>query len=251
MAQKRMFSLNIVDTDSFIEMPISTRLLYYDFCMRADDDGFIDAPMKIIKMIGCTEDDLRVLIAKNYLIPFKNKVCVIRHWLIHNTIRKDRYNPTIHINEKNQLELDGKVYILRGKNDYGNRLATNWQPSIDKNSYNSNNSSTDMFRMTQDTFIKIFEVIEKEFGRTLSPLEIEMIRSWDYPFEILKLAVAEASTNGQFVIKYIDRILFNWKKANVRTVDDAKKYIENFNNRKMKSKSSTTNSDTSINYEVL
>ncbi len=226
MAQKRMLSMNIIDTDMFIQMPISARLLYYDFCMRADDDGFIDSPTKIMKMIGCTEDDLKILIAKNYLIPFKNKVCVIRHWLIHNTIRKDRYNPTIHLEERNQLLVNNKIYDFQGENVSGNHLATKWQPSIDKNSYNNSNN------ILEQPTENIFEIIEKEFGRLLSPLEIEMIRSWDYPIEILKLAVQEASTSGQFVIKYIDKILYNWSKANVRTVEDAKKYITNFRNRK-------------------
>ncbi|CCY79399.1 predicted protein [Mycoplasma sp. CAG:877] len=226
MAQKRMLSMNIIDTDMFIQMPISARLLYYDFCMRADDDGFIDSPTKIMKMIGCTEDDLKILIAKNYLIPFKNKVCVIRHWLIHNTIRKDRYNPTIHLEERNQLAINNKIYDFQGENVSGNHLATIWQPSIDKNSYyNSNN-------ILEQSTENIFEIIEKEFGRLLSPLEIEMIQSWDYPIEILKLAVQQASTSGQFVIKYIDKILYNWSKANVRTVEDAKKYIANFRNKK-------------------
>lgn len=226
MAQKRMLSMNIIDTDMFIQMPISARLLYYDFCMRADDDGFIDSPTKIMKMIGCTEDDFKILIAKNYLIPFKNKVCVIRHWLIHNTIRKDRYNPTIHLEERNQLLVNNKIYDFQGENVSGNHLATKWQPSIDKNSYNNSNN------ILEQPTENIFEIIEKEFGRLLSPLEIEMIRSWDYPIEILKLAVQEASTSGQFVIKYIDKILYNWSKANVRTVEDAKKYITNFRNRK-------------------
>lgn len=79
MADKRMFSKKIIDTDAFIEMPISARLLYYDFCMRADDDGFVDSPQKIIDMIGCSRDDLRILITKNYLIPFESRVCVVRH----------------------------------------------------------------------------------------------------------------------------------------------------------------------------
>ncbi len=226
MAQKRMLSMNIIDTDMFIQMPISARLLYYDFCMRADDDGFIDSPTKIMKMIGCTEDDLKILIAKGYLIPFKNKVCVIKHWLIHNTIRKDRYNPTIHLEERNQLFLNNKIYEFQDENMSGNHLATIWQPSIEKNSYNNSNN------ILEQPTENIFEIIEKEFGRLLSPLEIEMIRSWDYPIEILKLAVQEASTSGQFVIKYIDKILYNWSKANVRTVEDARRYIDNFRNRK-------------------
>lgn len=228
MAQKRMLSKSIVESDLFLDMPISARLLYYDFCIRADDDGFIDAPTKILKLIGCSEDDLRILIAKKYLIPFESKVCVITHWLIHNTIRRDRYNPTIHIDERNQLKVINKVYDFNDEYINGNHLATNWQPSIEENSSsNSNNISSEN---------NIHEIIEKEFGRTLSPMEYETINEWDYPIEILKLAVKEASTSGNFSIKYIDRIIFNWKKANIKSVNDVKVYISKFNEKKEKNR---------------
>lgn len=235
MSQKRMFSKQIIDTDLFLEMPLSTRLLYYDFCMRADDDGFIDSPKKIIKMIGCSEDDLKILITKNYLIPFESKVCVITHWLIHNTIRKDRYNPTIHVEERSQLNITDKIYQINKEKGSGNHLATNWQPSIEKNSSNNSNNKTEKnFEMPSEIFAEIFPIIEKEFGRTISPMEMEMIKTWDYPVDILKLAVSEASTNAQFSMRYIDRIIYKWKKANVRTFEDAKKYIKNFRDRKEK-----------------
>lgn len=122
--------------------------------------------------------------------------------------------------------------------------------NINNNSSNSNNNS----EYEIELFSQIFPVIENEFGRTLSPLESEMVKTWDYPIDILKLAVAEASTKGQFSIKYIDRIIFNWKKANVRTVYDVKKYIERFNNykerhnRQPKKRNETIGTD---GYEVL
>ena len=80
MAQKRMFSLSVVDTDKFLEMPISSRLLYYELGMRADDDGFVDNWKKILLFTGLKEDDLKVLIAKSFIIPFESGVIVIRHW---------------------------------------------------------------------------------------------------------------------------------------------------------------------------
>lgn len=106
MAQRRMFSMKVVDTDVFLEMPISARLLYYDLSMRADDDGFINCPRKIMKMIGCADDDIKLLIAKKYLIPFETGVCVIKHWHIHNLIRHDRYNETDCKIEKSQIFID-------------------------------------------------------------------------------------------------------------------------------------------------
>ena len=98
-----MFSLDIIDTDLFLEMPQSSRLLYYELCMRADDDGFVSSPKKIQKMVGCNEDDFKVLISKKFLIPFDTGVVVIRHWKIHNYIQKDRYKETIYLDEKSQL----------------------------------------------------------------------------------------------------------------------------------------------------
>lgn len=115
MAQRRMFSLKVIDTDEFLEMPISTRLLYYDLSMRADDDGFVSSPKKIQRMCGCRDDDLKLLIAKRYLIPFESGICVIKHWRLHNYIQRDRYNKTLYTEEFKKLnELDG-VYNMDTK----------------------------------------------------------------------------------------------------------------------------------------
>ena len=109
MAQRRMFSLKVIDTDLFLDMPISARLLYYDLSMRADDDGFVGSPKKIQRMIGCSDDDVRLLISKQFIIPFESGICVIKHWRIHNYIRADRHTGTIYKDEKEQLiENEGK-----------------------------------------------------------------------------------------------------------------------------------------------
>ena len=106
MARKRMFDLEIVDTDLFLEMPVSSQNLYFHLGMRADDDGFISNPKKIIRSIGASEDDLKILISKKFIIPFQNGLIVIRHWKINNYIRKDRYSETIYKEEKKQLNED-------------------------------------------------------------------------------------------------------------------------------------------------
>ena len=105
-----MFSLKIIDTDLFIEMPISARLLYYDLSMRADDDGFVASPKKIQRMTGCSGDDLKILITKQFIIPFESGICVIKHWRIHNYIQKDRYSETLYKDEMAQLEDSEGVY---------------------------------------------------------------------------------------------------------------------------------------------
>lgn len=126
MAERRMFAKTIIDSDSFIDMPVTARLLYYDLAMRADDDGFVNSPKKIMRMIGASQDDLSILLLKKFVIGFENGIVVIKHWKIHNYIRKDTYKPTNYIEEKQLLELDGKnAYTL--KND-GSRLSVD-EPS--------------------------------------------------------------------------------------------------------------------------
>ena len=113
MADKRMFSKTIVDSDAFLDMPLSTQALYFHFGMRADDDGFVNGPKKIQKMISASEDDIRVLIAKGFVIPFDSGVIVIKHWKMHNTLKSDRYKPTTHQEEKALLfEKPNKAYTL-------------------------------------------------------------------------------------------------------------------------------------------
>ena len=106
MADRRMFSKSIIDSDLFLDMPQSAQCLYFHLAMRADDDGFVNAPRKIQRMIGASEDDCRLLVSKQFLIPFETGVVVIRHWRIHNYIQKDRYKETMYQSEKSTLEQD-------------------------------------------------------------------------------------------------------------------------------------------------
>jgi hypothetical protein len=100
-----MFTQKIVDSDAFLDMPLSTQALYFHLNMRADDDGFINNPKKIMRMIGASEDDLKVLCLKRFVIPFESGVMVIKHWKMHNYIQKDRYKPTVYTEELALLEV--------------------------------------------------------------------------------------------------------------------------------------------------
>lgn len=95
MARKRMFTKSVVESDAFLSMPLSTQALYFHLNMKADDDGFVSNPKGIQRTIGAAEDDLKLLIMKGFLIPREHGVVVIKHWRMHNTIRWDRYTPTI------------------------------------------------------------------------------------------------------------------------------------------------------------
>ena len=105
MAERRMFAKTIIDSDAFLDMPLSTQALYFHLSMRADDDGFINNPKKIQRMVGGGDDDLKLLIAKRFIIPFESGIVVIKHWKIHNYIRSDRYKETVYKDEKAALTL--------------------------------------------------------------------------------------------------------------------------------------------------
>ncbi|KAF0354759.1 DNA replication protein [Pediococcus acidilactici] len=114
MAQRRMFSKKITDTDTFLDMPLSSQALYFHLNMHADDDGFVSNAKTIKRMIGSSDDDLKLLLAKQFIFAFESGVVVIKDWKIHNYIRKDTYNTTIYGNEKEQLEQDENgAYTLR------------------------------------------------------------------------------------------------------------------------------------------
>lgn len=113
MAERRMFAKKIIDSDDFLDMPLSTQALYFHLCMRADDDGFTASAKRIVKTIDAKDDDLKLLFAKNFIIPFETGIVVIKHWKIHNYIAKDRYRETMYVEEKSQLEVENNsVYTL-------------------------------------------------------------------------------------------------------------------------------------------
>lgn len=113
MAERRMFAKTIIDSDAFLDMPLSTQTLYFHLSMRADDDGFINNPKKIQRMIGASDDDLRLLIAKRFVLWFDSGVIVIKHWKIHNYIQKDRYKETVYQEEKALLSVkDNNAYTM-------------------------------------------------------------------------------------------------------------------------------------------
>lgn len=111
MAKRRMFSLDIVDTDAFLDMPTSSQNLYFHLGMRADDDGFVANPRRIAKVIGSSEDDLKILIAKRFLLAFDSGVVVIKHWKMNNYVPPDRYTPT-------NYQEEAKLLFIKNNKSY-------------------------------------------------------------------------------------------------------------------------------------
>ena len=114
MAERRMFAKSIIDSDAFLDMPLSAQALYFHLSIRADDEGFVGNPKRIRSMIGASEDDYKLLIIKRFLLVFPSGVVVIKHWKIHNYIQSDRCKPTTYMEERATLSLDGKkAYVER------------------------------------------------------------------------------------------------------------------------------------------
>lgn len=178
MANRRMFSADVVCTDRFVEMPSSTQALYFQLGMKADDDGFISSPKQITRMVGAAEDDLKLLAANGFIIPFESGVVVISDWKINNLIRKDRYTPTRCLDEMKQLSVFDDKYLL--SLDYqpvGNQVATKCQPvgnqpgdtlatqvRLGKDSINNICSPEPDER--ESNFEKIYAIYPKKRGRT-------------------------------------------------------------------------------------
>jgi hypothetical protein len=115
MAERRMFAKTIIDSDAFLDMPLSTQALYFHLVMRADDEGFVNNPKKIMRMVGASDDEMKVLITKRFLIPFESGVVVVKHWFIHNYIQKDRFKPSVYVVERGRLLLkDNGAYTENG-----------------------------------------------------------------------------------------------------------------------------------------
>ena len=161
MAQKRMFSKDIISSDVFISMPLSSQALYFHLCMNADDEGFVDNPNAIIRLVGANNDDIKILLSKRYVLAFESGVIVIKHWYLHNWIRQDRLKPTNYQEEKQQLMLKENGAYTELKKDVSqlsdkcqsnvSQLTDKCQRSIDK--YSIDKSRIDKNRVEENNTI--------------------------------------------------------------------------------------------------
>lgn len=210
MAQKRMFDKTITNSDDFIEMPDSSQNLYFHLSMNADDDGFVNNWKSIMRMTGHKEDDLKVLVLKNYIIPFDSGVIVIKHWRINNYLRSDRYVETKFKVEKDQLSIDENMVY---------QLDTNGVRSIDKNRIDKNSIEENN---NADIVEKLSTYLEQNFSRTISPLEYERLKTWLEMFneEMVRHAIDLAILNNKKTFSYIGGILKNWKANGYHSIGD-------------------------------
>ena len=241
MAQKRMFDKTITNNDNFLEMPDSTQNLYFHLSMEADDDGFVDNWKSIMRMTGKKEDDLKLLIAKRFIIPFETGVIVIKHWRINNYLRKDRYHQTKYLKEKSLLTIEeNEEYEL--KKSSGIPIGNREENSIVKNSIEENSIVECIGQKKQDT---IYDFLEQNFGRTLNGIEIEMIREWN-DNELTRYAIKQAVLSGKYNVKYINTILVNYKNNSITTVKQAQEEEKKFKSKEEIKKSKTATMDETL-----
>lgn len=233
-----MFSKKITDTDSFLDMSLSAQALYFHLNMGADDEGFVDNVKKIQRSIGASNDDLKILIGKGFLIPFESGVVVIRHWRIHNYIQADRFQATIYQDEKEQLEFDkSKIASIKpldqciqnvSKMDTQVRLG---EDSLDKdrldkvnNLYSGEDEKKSLSQIIKSTSVKIndrqIQQIQEYIG--LDNMTVEMI---DYAIQLTEDAGAES-------FNYLNKILKSWKDKGLTSLDEAKAETSGFRDSK-------------------
>lgn len=238
MAQRRMFSRKITETDHFLEMPLSSQALYFHLNMGADDEGFIDKAKTIQRTIGASDDDMKLLIAKGFLIPFDSGVVVVRHWRIHNYIQADRFQATIYQNEKEQLDFDkSKIASIKpldqciqnvSKTDTQVRLG---EDSLDKDRldkvnylYSGEEKEKSLSQIIKSTNVKINDRQIQQIQEyiALDDMTVEMI---DYAIQLTEDAGAES-------FNYLNKILSSWKDKGLTSLDEAKEETSGFRDSK-------------------
>ncbi|MFR5471706.1 MAG: DnaD domain protein [Romboutsia sp.] len=229
MAERRMIAKTIIDSDLFLDMPMSTQCLYFHLNMRADDDGFINNPKKIQRMIGCNDDDIKLLIAKNFIIPFESGVVVIKHWKIHNYIRMDRYKETLYKEEKSQLVTDkSKEYILGRPDDIplvDQRLT---QDRLGKDRLGKDNIPIEEECVNEYVSEKLSfmsKLYQKNIGMANGIVGEWLIDiSNQIDVDLFKKALEICTEKGKLNFGYLKGIIKNWLDINITSLEQLQAY---------------------------
>lgn len=245
MAQKRMFNISITDTDKFLDMPATSQNLYFHLNMHADDDGFVDSPKRIMRNLGAHQNDMDILLSKQFIFVFESGILVIRDWKIHNIIRKDTYKPTLYQYEKNMLEEEKSgSYRLRDEpvtDPYRLRDEPVAQIRLDKDRLDKSRLDEDRgvyppppkSNLNFGQFVRAegLKVNDKHIQRLLDYIGLDGM-----DMDLVKLAVVRTTEQGIVAPAYTFSILDSWKKKGFTTVEQANREQEEFEQQKSKSK---------------
>lgn len=245
MAEKRMFTQKIIDSDPFTEMPLSAQALYFHLNMHADDDGFVNNPKKISRSIGAAEDDLKLLIAKRFIIAFENGVVTIKHWRMHNTLKKDRYKPT-------QYQEQFALLDVKGNNAYTEKsnvsnLEPEWnqtgskvepQYSIDKISIDKISIEESILSDSDQSKPKKPKPVKHKYGEydnvLLTDDELQKLKTEysDYVERIENLSAYIASTGKVYKSHYVT--IRSWAKREAQNPRGRKEMVPDWMNKPKK-----------------
>jgi hypothetical protein len=263
MSNKRMFNTQIVDSDAFLSMPLSSQALYFHLGMSADDDGFLNNPVQIARAINASQDDMNLLLLKKFILRFDTGVMVIKHWKINNYIRSDRYKPTLYQDELRQLEVkqDGGyrfIGVIENEKTPINQqvLPVGYQKDteirldkikLDKISIDKGSNNNDLYFMDQlnkdvkknTTFETLEKLIKNNFitpKRELTEVEARQLFDWvsEYPKEYLEHIISDLclistdKRNFRYLKAVIIKAYDTWSDKPIETpqVKDEPKDVE-------------------------
>ena len=227
MANKRMFTMKIVDSDAFLDMPLSTQGLYFHLNMRADDDGFIGNPKRIMRLIGSNDDDLKLLIAKRFILVFDNGVIVIKHWRMHNTLSHNRYHETQYIDEKSALKLkqNGSYSLTSGVEIDDKRLVeSSSRQSYARRALDARETDTDLdLGLDKDIDLNI----EKENIKERS-FAFDAEKAWNDTFSLYPKKSSAVMAKQIWMDKLLDVIESNRKDVAKLIYHATKMYLDDY-----------------------
>ena len=217
MAERRMFAKTIVLSDSFLDMPMSARCLYFTMGMLADDDGFVGSPKAIMRQCGATDDDMRILLAKKYVLGFESGIIVIKHWRMNNYLQNDRHKTTTYLDELATLSIDEKGAYTNKNNACIQNVYTG-KVSIDK--YSIDNKEDNI-----GTEKNVFDVYQEEIG-TLSTRQFEKLNNYldQLNIELIIEAINRTADANVKSFKYFETIVKDWINKGYKTIGDIKEH---------------------------
>nr|UVY58581.1 MAG: replisome organizer [Bacteriophage sp.] len=253
VANRRMFSRDVVMTDDFLDLPPTTKALYFFLNLEADDDGFVGNPKTIMRLVGTTKEDMKLLIEGNYVLLFNSGVVVITDWTEHNSIRKDRKKPTRFAEEMQQIALvEGNKYQwLSDVQPTDNQLTTKCQTNgcigedrigeDRRGEVREEKQPTTTPPLNQD-LVNLYQSFEAEIGRPLSPLQTQDLQYMleDFNADVILEALKEAVSQGKANFAYIKAILNRWKQDNLMTVELVRNSKANHKGKKQQKKEPQT-----------
>lgn len=247
MADKRMMSKSVIDTDVFLDMPTSTQCLYFQLLLRADDDGFLKNAKTIMRTVGASQDDMKLLIAKQYLILFDSGTIVIKHWRIHNYIKKDRYKPTdceetrlIDVNDKGEYILLEPTCIQNGttteptciQNGTSGKVRLEIELELGKSKGSVNKKIKKESALSADVKRqKLFASYQEKIKPISGSVEGDRLSSLldDYGLDLCLKAIDRAVLRKRRSLRYISGILRSWQKDGYdepKEENDDRRYVK-------------------------